>query len=322
MFLAFIISLLAATVPTLLYALLFYWADRYEREPLWLVTVAFLWGALPAIVISLIGEVLIGVPFITVPDSLAGEVVSGSFVAPIIEELVKGAALFAIYWWRRQEFDGVLDGIIYGALIGFGFAMTENFLYFIGAYMEDGFGSLSLVIYLRSILFGLNHAFYTSLIGIGLGIARYKRSWLARWLWITVGLAAGIFAHALHNLGASLASVNVVSLGLSLTVAGAGLAITLLAIGLSWQQERNVIQAELAPEVGRLLSREEYGQLVGNWHPPARSKRLPTPSRRQMLVEYAYRRYRLRRNGLEQEPELAKELDTLQNQLATSYSAA
>ena len=188
--------------------------------------------------------------------------------------------------------------------------------------MEDGLGSLSLVIYLRSILFGLNHAFYTSLIGIGLGIARYKRSWLARWLWITVGLAAGIFAHALHNLGASLASVNVVSLGLSLTVAGAGLAITLLAIGLSWQQERNVIQAELAPEVGRLLSREEYGQLVGNWHPPARSKRLPTPSRRQMLVEYAYRRYRLRRNGLEQEPELAKELDTLQNQLATSYSAA
>ena len=84
MFLAFIISLLAATVPTLLYALLFYWADRYEREPLWLVTVAFLWGALPAIVISLIGEVLIGVPFITVPDSLPGEVVSGSFVAPII----------------------------------------------------------------------------------------------------------------------------------------------------------------------------------------------------------------------------------------------
>src|SRR5690606_36116843 len=114
-----------------------------------------------------------------------------------------------------------------------GFAMTENLLYFIGAYGEGGFGSLTVIIYLRSIVFGLNHAFYTSLIGIGLGIARHKRSFLPRLLWASVGLASAIFAHALHNLGASLASVNVASFGLSLIVAGAGLAITLLVVGLS-----------------------------------------------------------------------------------------
>ncbi len=70
----------------------------------------------------------------------------------------------------RHEFDGVLDGLIYGVLIGFGFAMTENFFYFIGAFDEGGFVNLTAVIILRSVVFGLNHAFYTSLTGIGFGL--------------------------------------------------------------------------------------------------------------------------------------------------------
>src|SRR5688500_2452389 len=119
MLLAIVISLFAAVVPTIFYVILFYWADRFEREPRWLAFVAFFWGALPAIILSLIGELVIGEPFVTMPDSLAGDVVAGSLVAPIVEELFKGAALFGIFWWKRQEFDGVLDGIIYGALVGF-----------------------------------------------------------------------------------------------------------------------------------------------------------------------------------------------------------
>ena len=320
MLLALFISLIAAIVPTIFYVLLFYWADRYEREPRWLATVAFFWGALPAIILSLIAELWIGEPFIETPGTLAGDVVSGSIVAPIVEEIFKGAALFGIYWWKRQEFDGVLDGIIYGALVGFGFAMTENVFYFIGAYDEGGFGSLSFLIYLRAILFGLNHAFYTSLIGIGIGIARHKQSPLARALWCTVGLVAGIFAHALHNLGASLASVNLAIFGVSLLVAGGGLATLLLAIGLAWQHERNVISAELSPEVGRLLSHSEYEQMVGHWRNPERSRRLK--ERRQMLVEYANRRYRLRRRGIAQEPELHEQLAELESALTHSYVPA
>jgi RsiW-degrading membrane proteinase PrsW (M82 family) len=322
MLLAILISLVAAVVPTIIYVLLFYWADRFEREPRWLAFVAFFWGALPAIILSLVGELVLGEPFIDTPGTLAGDVVAGSLVAPIVEEIFKGAALFAIFWWKRQEFDGVLDGIIYGALVGFGFAMTENLFYFLGAYFDGGFGSLTLIIYLRSILFGLNHAFYTSLLGIGLGIARHKRSGLARFLWCAVGLTAAIFAHALHNLGASLASVNLAIFLISLMVAGGGLAVILVAIGLSWQLERNIISNELTPEIGRLLSNEEFGQLTGQWHSPARSKRLPTAERRQLLVEFANRRYRLRRHGLEQEPELAQELTDLETALTQSLAAA
>src|SRR5690606_32033414 len=122
----------------------------------WLVVVAFLWGAIPAIVASLVGEILIGSPMIEAPGSVAEAVVESALVAPLVEEFAKGLALYAIYRFLRREFDGVLDGLTYGALIGFGFAMTENFFYFVGAFTEGGFVDLSLLIFLRSIVFGLN----------------------------------------------------------------------------------------------------------------------------------------------------------------------
>lgn len=320
MLLAIFISLFAAVVPTLVYAMLFYWADRYEREPRWLVIVAFVWGAIPAITISLIGELWIGDPTMGSSGSVVSGVVSDSLIAPIIEECAKAAALFTIFWFYRQEFDGVLDGLIYGALVGFGFAMTENLLYFLGAYFNGGFAALTSLIFLRTVLFGLNHAFYTSLIGIGMGIARNKRTFLGRALWCVVGLMAGILAHSLHNLGAGLAQVNAATILISLMVAGCGLAITFIAIGLSWRQERNIISTELAPEVGQLLTAEEFGQLTEQWRRPGRAKR-PTAERRQLLVEYANRRYRLHRLGLTREPELAQQIADLHTQLVQSYSA-
>ena len=42
-------AILAAAVPAAFYGLLIWWLDRYEKEPLWLILVAFLWGSLPAI---------------------------------------------------------------------------------------------------------------------------------------------------------------------------------------------------------------------------------------------------------------------------------
>jgi len=66
---------------------------------------------------------------------------------------------------------------------------------------------------------------------------------------VMVYVAADATPEPLVRLGASLAEVNAASILISLMVAGSGLAITLIAIGLSWQQERNIISAELAPEV-------------------------------------------------------------------------
>jgi RsiW-degrading membrane proteinase PrsW (M82 family) len=313
MLVAAIISLIAAVVPTLVYVLLFYWADRFEREPRSLLWIAFIWGAIPAIIASMILEVVIGTPFVTQDNLLAVDLVEGAVVAPIVEEVVKALALLWLYFRRRSEFDGPLDGLIYGALVGFGFAMTENFLYFLGAFDEGGFFQLTIVIIMRSIIFGLNHAFYTSLTGIGLGFARSQRSRWARIGWFVLGLLSAIVVHSLHNLGASLAPFGLV---LSLVIAACGLGVLILAVMLSWQHERRCVRSELSSEIGSLLTAQEMDILTGRWRHPARPR--AHKERLALLAELALRSHRLRTLGAEREPKVAEEIEMLRRELTAT----
>jgi len=319
--LALFTILLAAIVPTYLYVRLFYWADRYEREPRWLATVAFLWGAIPAIIASLIGEMILEVPIgdaALMTGSVFSSIVEDAIYAPVIEELTKGLALLLIFWFIRREFDGVLDGLIYGALIGFGFAMTENIFYFIGAFDEGGFGNLAMVILLRTLIFGLNHALYTGLTGIGFGFARNATTRLGRLIWPLVGLMAAILAHSLHNFGASFASENGAALLLSLVVAAAGFCIVLLTILLSWQYERNCIRAELAEEIGVTLTLQEYENLIKRWRNPLRRPKneRAEADRMHLYAKLALNKSRLRRLGAEREPALSAQIGQIRAQLA------
>lgn len=316
---ALLISLFAAVIPNLFYVAIFYWADRYEREPLWLASLVFIWGAIPAIIASLVGEILIGSPFIDAPGSVAEAVMESAVVAPVVEELAKGLVLLIIFRWMRQEFDGLLDGLLYGALVGFGFAMTENFFYFVGAFDQGGFGHLSLIIFLRAVIFGLNHAFYTALIGMGLGLARHATRRSTRLLYIGLGLLAAILTHSLHNLGASLASINALGLLLSLMVAGGGFGLILVVTVLAWQHERHTIRTELADEVGDLLAEEEFQSLTRQrWRRPFRRRpqaERDAARRRQLCVELAMRKHRLRLLGAEREPELLRDIQRLREEL-------
>lgn len=317
MLLALFLSFFAAVIPTVFWVLLFYWADRYEREPLWLAAGAFLWGAAPAVVVSLIGEVVLGTPFLDAPGTLEATLVEGAVVAPVVEEVVKALALLAIFWFRPHEFDGPLDGLIYGALVGFGFAMTENFLYFVGA-GEEGLGSLGLLIFLRAVLFGLNHSFYTALTGLGLGLARVQPSRPRALLFFALGLGAAIAMHALHNAGASMAEVSGWALLANLAVAGGGVALFLVAVALAWRNERAAMRDELKDEVGVCLSDEEYAALQGRWRRPllrtsaaARAR----DSRLQQAAELALYKQRLRQRGAKREQGVEERIAALRAKL-------
>ena len=67
----------------------------------------------------------------------------------------------------RNEFDDVLDGVIYGAAIGAGFGAAESFLYVLG-----GTELLSSETIVRLVVAGLNHAFYMAVFGAILGWAQ------------------------------------------------------------------------------------------------------------------------------------------------------
>ncbi len=142
------LTILAAVAPAVLYSLLIWWLDRYEKEPWGLLGATFVWGAIPAVCFALMGEFILEIPFSCVFGEAAGQVIGGSVVAPVVEEVVKGFAVFVVFLVFRREFDGLLDGIVYGALVGFGFGMTENAFYFVGGFLEGGAADWLLVVFL------------------------------------------------------------------------------------------------------------------------------------------------------------------------------
>lgn len=255
---AITLSALAAFVPTVIYTWAIWWFDRYEKEPLWLLLVTFLWGAVPAVVISFVVEIAFGLPLSVLGEVLAG-VVETSAVAPVVEEGAKGLALFGLWLAFQREFDGVLDGIIYGALVGFGFAMTENFLYFAGTFMKEGWGAWAMVVLLRAVVFGLNHAFFTSITGAALGYARLATATWQRVLMPLLGLATATFFHAVHNLFTSLVHFTCFGLLISLLSDWGGVFVILVVMLLAWRQEKGWIRQELDEEVsGGILSSVAY----------------------------------------------------------------
>src|SRR4051794_16438835 len=104
----FIPAICAALTPTLLYTLLIWWLDRYEKEPIPLLIAAFAWGSLPAIVIAFFFQFVLALPVSSTP---LGPNLTTWGLAPLVEEPVKAAALVALFFFVRQEFDGPLDGI-------------------------------------------------------------------------------------------------------------------------------------------------------------------------------------------------------------------
>ena len=267
---------LLAALPTVLYSWLLWRLDRYEREPLHLLAVTFFWGALPALILAVIGE--LGLGFLARDHLRAG--LDATFIAPLVEEPVKALALIGLFLFVRREFNGVLDGIIYGALIGFGFAMSENVLYFL-AHREQ----LVAVWLLRSVAFGFNHAFYTSIVGIALGIVRLDRHRWHGYAILPAGLALAMLVHGVHN-----ASVQAGLVGLCLAwlADSGGVVIVVVVALLALRRERHWIETQLSPEVAAGVI--DPGDMLAVYTPPLRFSVELQALWRQGWLQYRHRR--------------------------------
>ncbi len=170
--LGLILSVTAASVPALVYAALVLRLDRYEIEPLQAIVACFAWGAVGAILLSIAGGFLFQIAAGGALGEDAGEIATVVLGAPLLEETFKGIAVLAVLIVARDEIDSTLDGLVYGALVGVGFAMTENMLYFGGAYLEGGLGEFGLLVVGRAVLGGFGHPAYTAVTGAAIGWSR------------------------------------------------------------------------------------------------------------------------------------------------------
>jgi RsiW-degrading membrane proteinase PrsW (M82 family) len=256
------LSLLAAFIPVIIYGWFINWLDQYEKEPFWLLLLVFLWGAVPAVIMSLIAQILLDIPttWVLADETLVHEVVGGSVWAPLTEEIFKGTGVVIVFFLAYHEFDNVLDGIIYGAMAGLGFAFTENILYFLGALTTEGWGLWVGVVLLRTVLFGLNHAFFTGVIGAGFGVARLTANPVLKIVAPVGGFVGAMTFHGLHNLGSTLAAENGLTLCGSILADWGGILLLGVIVGLIWRQEKSWMAAQLSSEI----SPTAY-QIITSW---------------------------------------------------------
>lgn len=188
--LAFPAGLVYLTVPRML--------DRYDPEPWYALCGCLVWGALAAVGFS----ALINTSVASVAGAMGGPsaaALAGAVLsAPLVEEFWKGLGVLGVFLFLRREFDGVIDGIMYATFTAIGFATIENVTYYANA-ANSGEGVLQATFLMRGILSPWCHPVFTSMIGIGLGLARESTRPRMRWLAPLLGYAAAVALHAFWN---------------------------------------------------------------------------------------------------------------------------
>jgi RsiW-degrading membrane proteinase PrsW (M82 family) len=275
----------------LLYAvpmfLLVYLLDLYEREPLSLVFGALLWGAFAATLLSIVAS--------AGWESLAFRLLGGSalewgaaVIAPPVEEILKGCGIVFIALIARGEIDDLMDGFVYGAMVGLGFTVIEDVLYFIGVF-GGSVGGVLQGFFIRVIASGLyGHVLYSGLFGIGIAyfITRRGEATTGKRLAVAGGLIlTAILGHALWNspllfffpddLSGPAAYLQMI---LAATIKGAPLLVfVILMVRLARKRENRWLHNALAEEVGGAGIHEAELAVLEN--PSARRR-----SRREMAV--------------------------------------
>jgi protease PrsW len=199
-----VVGALGALLPVGPVVWAFLWVDRWEPEPPRTLLFAFLWGACVAALSALVINSSAALVADAVLGQGSGDVLGATVIAPIVEEAVKGAFVVGLLVFRRREFDGIVDGVVYAGLVAAGFAFTENILYLGRSFAEDGAligqnGGVLAVLILRGLFSPFAHPLFTSMIGIGCGLAATSRIPVLRPMYVLVGYLLAVVLHAMWN---------------------------------------------------------------------------------------------------------------------------
>jgi protease PrsW len=237
------ISGLIAFATSIFYLRIFLWLDRFDPEPPQTLAFAFAWGATISVFFSgIINDI---------SQMFMGDLLTGIVSAPIIEEGSKGLGVLMIALLFRKDFDSVVDGIVYGGVVALGFATMENIDYYGVSLAQGGASSLIATFVLRGVMAPFSHVLFTSMTGIGCGIARETHSLRVKLIATTMGILGAMILHALWNALASFGGgvflTGYVLLQMPLFIG------FILIIAYLVRREGRILRKTLAPEVERGL---------------------------------------------------------------------
>ncbi|MCK5740547.1 PrsW family intramembrane metalloprotease [bacterium] len=194
-----------AFLPSAVLLMLFYYFDKYEKEPVPKLFQSFLGGMIISVPILLLHGWF---PWLRQPGGLSPVATAfyESFIsAALVEEVFKFLVVWFIVFCSSQ-LNEPFDGMLYYATIGAGFAVIEDFMYIIrgslGAYeMSQTLGSFAPFVrvglewgVLRSLP---GHLLFGAIGGYFLSKARFANSFQKGWL--LLALLVSILLHGFHN---------------------------------------------------------------------------------------------------------------------------
>ena len=170
--------------PGLLWVYYFYRKDKYDPEPISLVLKAFLYG-----ILAVFPAVLLEYPFsklIAQPPNLITLLLLTVFVIGLVEETMKYLAIrYTVF--KADQFNEVMDGIIYLVTAALGFAAFENLLYSAVLGFKVGLT--------RAFITSLVHASFSGILGYYLGRAKLEDNSKL----IYIGLGQVILLHGVYD---------------------------------------------------------------------------------------------------------------------------
>lgn len=177
------ILLVLAVLPVIILLRYIYRQDKFEKEPLGLLLLAFVGGML-----SIPMVLYLAIPIV---ESIyySDSVFYSAFVdAALVEESCKFIVLFLLIWWNKN-FNEYMDGIVYAVFVGLGFACIENILYVFSGGIGTGI--------VRALLSVPGHFLFAVAMGYFFALAKFEKK--GRGWYLLLSLAVPILFHGLFD---------------------------------------------------------------------------------------------------------------------------
>lgn len=299
--LVLLVALAVSAAFLLIVVLLVWWFDRYDREPLHLVAMVFLWGASAAPLAAVTAFPLLDGIVGGIEPNRTIAVISIGFFTPFIEEVGKafGIVLVVVF---SSKFDNPTDGVVYGTAAGLGFAVTENVIYGVGAGLHlSSVSGILILVCGRTLLSAGVHAVCSAIFGGFLGHAVLSGRTASRIAWTVGGLATAVSLHGAWNL----ALVRFGPVGEDGMPRPWVMALPVLyllyvaALALFLHSEHRILKRQLAQEVDLATVPSWVQEVIpyyrrrvrGNWW-PSRSERTVIS---RLLTRVAFRKHAIQR---------------------------
>lgn len=257
------------------YGAVFWWfthhIDRYARQPVKLIVVAFLWGSFAAtwVMAANANDAILALYAKAFGRAWAKDWGAG-LTAPFTEEIAKGVGLLLLVALASRLVRTAFDGFILGAFIGLGFQIFEDVLYALNSaasqFGADPVGAAMSTIMLRMVFGVAAHTLYSAIFCAGLVYLLGRPAEPRRVGRGLILMASAMLLHGLWDSAAALSQGKAILLfPLFVVMITAALVLVFRVFRMTVPRERQFLRDVLTPEVERgVITVDELTALCGD----------------------------------------------------------